>query len=37
MMVTTVMLEEDNMLLMMVLASRGVYPMKQGCYQMTIA
>jgi hypothetical protein len=37
MMVLTVMLEEDDMLLMMVLASRGAYLMKKGCFQMTIA
>jgi hypothetical protein len=37
MMFSTVMLEEDNMLLMMALASRSVYLMKKGCFQMTIA
>jgi hypothetical protein len=31
------MLEEDNMLLMMALASRSAYLMKKGCFQMMIA
>jgi hypothetical protein len=37
MMVSMVMLEGDDMLLMMVLALRGAYSMKKGCFHMTIA
>jgi hypothetical protein len=37
MMFSTVMLEEDDMLLMMALALSSVYSMKKGCFQMTIA
>ncbi len=37
MMFLTVMLEEDDMLLMTALVSRSAHSMKKGCFQMTIA
>jgi hypothetical protein len=36
MMFSTVLLEDDDMLLMMWLAFWGAYSMKKGCFQMTI-